>query len=101
MKHKFSKIAAGGLAALAIGVAPLASATPAAAGDAGAAVAAGVGGFALGAILGGAAHPAPYYYGAPAYYPAPVPYYHCWRARRPVFDEYGRVIGYRPQRVCE
>jgi hypothetical protein len=71
------------------------------AGDAGAAVAAGIGGFALGAIAGGAlAQPAP----PPAYYPAPAyapVYEHCWRERRPVFDEYGDVIGFRRQRVCE
>ena len=44
------------------------------AGD-GAAVAAGIGGFAAGAILGSALAPRPYYYGpppAPVYSPAPV-----------------------------
>ncbi len=107
MIDRLAKTIAGGLVALAIGAAPLATATPAAAGDPGAAIAAGIGGFALGALAGGAARPAPPppYYGAPAYYPAPVydapPPYRCWRERRPVFDEYGDVIGYRPQRVCE
>ncbi|ARN83068.1 hypothetical protein [Methylocystis bryophila] len=77
--------------------------TPARADSAGAAVAAGIGGFALGAIAGGAlARPAP-----PAYYPAPTPVYvappppRCWTESRPLFDEYGYVVGYRPRRVCE
>jgi hypothetical protein len=95
------KTTATAFAALAFGLAALAPATPASA-DAGAAVAAGIGGFALGAIAGGAlAQPAPQppvYYGGPAY--APV-YGRCWRERRPVFDEYGDVIGFRRQRVCE
>jgi hypothetical protein len=25
----------------------------------------------------------------------------CWVERRPVFDEYGEVIGSRPRRICE
>jgi hypothetical protein len=93
-----SKAAA--FAALAIGIAALAPATPASA-DAGAAVAAGIGGFALGAMAGGAlAQPAPppVYYDAPAYAPA---YGRCWRERRPVFDEHGEVMGFRRQRVCD
>lgn len=101
MQDRMVKKIAGGLLALAIGAAPLAAATPAAAGDPGAAIAAGIGGFALGAIAGSAvAAPPP-----PAYYPDPVyaapPPRHCWRERRPIFDEYGDVIGYRPTRVCD
>jgi hypothetical protein len=88
------------LAVVALGIASLAPTAPARADSAGAAVAAGIGGLAVGTIVGGAlARPAP-----PVYYPAPAPVYvepHCWRERRPVFDEYGEVIGYRPQRVCE
>jgi hypothetical protein len=101
---KVSRNMAGAVAALALGAAPLAAATPAAAGDPGAAIAAGIGGFALGAIAGGAARPAPPpYYGGPAYYPAPAyePPPRCWRERRPVFDEYGVVIGHRAVRVCD
>jgi hypothetical protein len=89
------------IAALAIGASALLPVTPASADSAGAAVAAGIGGFALGAIAGGAARPAPYYgpvYAAPVYDAPPV---HCWRERRPLFDEYGEVVGYRPQRVCQ
>jgi hypothetical protein len=76
-------------------------ATPAHADSAGAAIAAGIGGLALGAMAGGAlAAPPP-----PAYYPAPAPVYvqrpRCWRENRPIFDEYGDVVGYRPRRVCE
>ncbi|WP_167398682.1 hypothetical protein [Methylosinus sporium] len=107
MKEISGRKIAGVFVALALGVAPIVTAAPAAAGDPGAAIAAGIGGFALGALAGSsAARPAPPpYYGAPAYYPAPVyeapPPYRCWRERRPVFDEYGVVIGYRPTRVCE
>ena len=35
-------------------------------------------------------------YAAPAY-AAPS----CWRERRPVFNRYGEVVGYRAIRVCE
>lgn len=108
MKEISGRKIAGVFVALALGVAPIVTAAPAAAGDPGAAIAAGIGGFALGALAGSSAHSAPPplpYYGAPAYYPAPVyeapPPYRCWRERRPVFDEYGVVIGYRPTRVCE
>ena len=89
------------LAAVTLGAASLAPMAPARANSAGAAVAAGIGGLAIGAIVGGAlAQPAP-----PVYYGAPAPVYveppHCWRERSLVFDEYGEVIGYRPHRVCE
>jgi hypothetical protein len=98
-----NKTFAKAIVALTIGGAALLPSAPASADSAGAAVAAGIGGFALGALAGGAAaRPAPYYapaYAAPVYEPAPV--VHCWRERRPLFDEYGEVIGYRPQRVCE
>lgn len=91
-------------AALAIGAFTLAPTAPARADSAGAAVAAGLGGFALGAIVGGAARPAP-----PVVYADPGPVYvepayrpaRCWHERRPVFDEYGDVIGYRPRRICD
>jgi hypothetical protein len=102
-------LAATTLAVLVLGAMTLAPTAPARADSAGAAIAAGIGGLALGAIIGGAARPVPppvYYappprpvYVEPAY-GAPV-YEHCWRERRPVFDEYGEVIGHRHQRVCE
>lgn len=83
------------LAVSAIGAITL-SAAPARADSAGPAIAAGIGGFALGAIAGGAlAQPAP-----PVVYVEPPPP-RCWTERRPVFDEYGEVIGSRPRRVCE
>jgi len=79
-------------------------ASPARAGDSGAAVAAGIGGLAVGAILGGAiARPAPpaYYYPAPtAVYLAPPPP-RCWVEDVPVFDQYGYPAGYHPRRICE
>ena len=77
-------------------------ATPARADDAGAAVAAGIGGLAVGAIVGGAlARPAP----PPVYYPTPVymappPPPSCWVEQVPVFDEYGYPVGYHPRRIC-
>ena len=95
------KITATALLSLALFSGSATIATPARAGDAGPAIAAGIGGLAVGAILGGAlAHPAP-----PAYYPAPVPVYvapppRCWVEPRPVFDEYGNVIGSQPRRYC-
>jgi hypothetical protein len=96
-------ILAAALAVVALGVASFTSTAPARADSTGAAIAAGVGGLAAGAILGGvlARPPAPVYEVAPApvYVEPPLP--RCWRERRPVFDEYGEVIGYRPQRVCE
>ncbi|WP_330084055.1 hypothetical protein [Methylocystis iwaonis] len=86
------------LAVSAIGALTLATA-PARADSAGAAVAAGIGGFALGAIAGGAlAQPAP---PPPVYYAPPPPPPRCWVERRPVFDEYGVEIGSRPRRICE
>lgn len=80
-------------------------APPARANDAGAAVAAGIGGLAVGAIMGSAlSRPAPAYY-----YPAPTPVYvappppppRCWVEQVPVFDEYGYPAGYRPRRICQ
>lgn len=86
------------LAVSAIGAVTLAAA-PAQADSAGPAIAAGIGGFALGAIAGGAlAQSAP---PPPVYYAPPPPPPRCWTERRPVFDEYGEVIGSRPRRVCE
>ena len=34
-------------------------------------------------------------YAAPAYAPS------CWRERRPVYNRYGEIVGYRAIRVCE
>lgn len=76
---------------------------PAHADSTGAAIAAGVGGLAAGALLGGALvrPPAPVYEAAPApvYVEPPPP--NCWREKRPIYDEYGEVIEYRLERVCE
>lgn len=92
-----------GLAALTLSTGVVATTAPAAAwyrGGWGGPVAAGViGGLAAGAIIGSAVRPA---YGYNSYYgyaPAPV-YDPCYRARRPVYDEYGNFAGYRPVRVC-
>lgn len=90
-------------AALAIGTLALAPSTPARADSAGPAIAAGIGGFALGAIAGGAlAQPRPpVVYAEPVYVAPPPPPPHCWVERRPVFDEWGYQIGFRPRRICD
>ncbi len=65
------------------------------------------GGLAAGALLGGAiastARPGPVYAAPP---PPPVYVYEepepiCHRERRPLFDEYGNVAGFRTVRVCQ
>lgn len=89
-------------AALALGAAALAPVAPARADSAGPAIAAGIGGFALGAITGGAlANPGPrvVYTSPPPVYVAPPPA--CWVERRPVFDEFGVVVGSQPRRICQ
>lgn len=94
-----NKTLAGILAASAIGALTL-SVAPARADSAGPAIAAGIGGFALGAIAGGALaqQPAP---PPPVYYAPPPPPPRCWVEQRPIFDEYGVEIGSRPRRICE
>ena len=95
---------AGALAAMSVSAALLAgSASPASAGDAGAAVAAGLFGGAVGAMVGASvARPAPppvvvYERPARVEYVEPV----CHMERRPVFDEAGYRVGSRPVRVCD
>jgi hypothetical protein len=67
------------------------------------------GGLAAGAIIGGAlmstARPGPVY-AAPPPPPRPVYVYEepepvCHRERRPLFDEWGNVAGFRTVRVCQ
>ncbi|WP_293859821.1 hypothetical protein [uncultured Alsobacter sp.] len=68
-----------------------------------------LGGLAAGAVLGGAlmsgGRPAPAYAAPPPPPPPTIVYEEpepiCHRERRPLFDEYGRVAGYRMVRVCE
>jgi hypothetical protein len=91
-------------AASALALATAASPTPAAAGCYGCGVGAGlVGGFVAGAIVGSAlaVAPAPGYV-AYAEYGAPLPGPACYWTRRPVYDYYGHVIGWRgrPVAVC-
>jgi hypothetical protein len=68
------------------------------------------GGLAAGAVIGGAlmggARPGPVYVAPPPPPPPPTVVYEeplpvCHRERRPLFDEYGNVAGYRMVRVCE
>jgi len=90
-------------AALVIGASTLTPVAPAHADSAGPAIAAGIGGFALGAIAGGAlAQPRPpVVYSEPVYVAPPPPPPRCWTEQRPIFDEYGEQIGFRPRRICE
>ncbi len=89
-------------AVVAIGVLALTPSSPARADSAGPAIAAGIGGFALGAIAGGALAQSrpPVVYVDPVY-DAPPPPPRCWVERRPVFDEWGYQVGYRPRRICD
>jgi hypothetical protein len=106
-----------GLAVAALG-AGLAGATPASA-NPGAIIAGVVGGVAVGAMIAGAANaanapyggPYGYYAAQPAYPPAPAcqPVYdqdevdyapRCRVAQRPVYDDWGRFVGYRQSRRC-
>lgn len=92
-------------AAGALGAATLAPVAPAHADSAGPAIAAGFGGLALGTILGASlAQPRPVYAAPRPVYvaaPPPPPPPHCWWQRRPLYDEWGNVAGFRPRRVCE
>jgi hypothetical protein len=116
------KLAAAAFAALALGSFTLGSAGEAQAKNG--RNAALFGGLAAGAILGGALVGANRGYAAPAYdypsypayggvpagysygsapyetYEAPVVVQQCWRERRPVYDSWGEVVGFRPVRVC-
>ncbi|MFO1124467.1 MAG: hypothetical protein U1E25_03645 [Methylocystis sp.] len=98
MRRTFATLSA----ALAFGAAAMTPVAPARADSAGPAIAAGIGGFALGAITGGAlANPGPsvVYTSPPPVYVAPPPA--CWVERRPVFDEFGVVVGFQPRRICQ
>lgn len=101
MTSMIKKAVIGGIASIAL---VGAVATPASAGNGGAVAAGVVGGLALGAIAGSAAANNGYnngYY-APAYGPPPAVYGGgCYFQRRPVYDEYGEVVGHRRIRVCE
>lgn len=89
---------------LAVSVLCAGFAAPVRANSAGPAIAAGFGGLALGTILGATiAQPQPVYAAPhPVYVEAPPPPPpHCWWQRRPVFDEWGNVVGTRPRHVCD
>jgi hypothetical protein len=61
------------------------------------------GGFAAGALVGGALASAPRYAGPGPVYVAPPPpaVIDCAYERRPVYDSYGYFAGYRMMRVCD
>lgn len=129
MTSKMKKFAGGALAALMLGVALTATATPSEAqgygyhrggygrgwhggyrggywrggrgNNWGAPVAAGViGGLALGALAAGAAGAYGNGYGyAPSYGYAPA-YGGCYLQNRPAYDGWGNIIGYQPVQVC-
>ena len=100
MRVSVRKSVSAALVAATVGAFLAASAGPAAAewrdhdGWGGPAAAGLIGGLALGALAAGAAQPA---YGPPVVYDAPPP---CWMERRPLFDPYGNIVGYRRYRVC-
>ena len=60
----------------------------------GAAAAIGLGAFAVGAMAGGAM-------GGPGYSEHHVIYHDCYSARRPVYNHWGDVVGFRRMRVCD
>jgi hypothetical protein len=68
-----------------------------------------LGGFAAGALVGGAIGsaaaprtyaPAPVYVAPPPPPPPPAYYASCGYEQRPVYDRWGYFAGYRPVRVC-
>ena len=104
------KIASKPFAALAVlAIATFSSPSASQAGNGGAVAAGLLGGFAAGAIIGGATAPRPYYYGPPPAYYAPPPAYvapepayapECyWTRGEPVWNGYAWV---RPRvQVCD
>ena len=95
MNATYKKTLTAALAALTLGATVLSTATPASARNGGAIAAGIIGGLALGALAAGAAHAAPGYYAPSRVYGG------CWMERRPVFNRWGDVVGYRRTRVCE
>ena len=96
----FPKALAVGAALLTLSGAVATSSTPAQARDGGAIAAGVLGGLAVGAIAGSAASNSNGYYRG-GYAPAPAYDGGCYFERRPVYDDYGEVIGHRRVRVCE
>jgi hypothetical protein len=97
------------VAAAGVAAATAVTATPADARCYGCGVGAGlVGGFVAGAIVGSAiANSQPAYVAAPAPgyvvytgYAAPLPGPNCFWTRRPVYDAYGNVVGWRGRAVA-
>ena len=100
------------VAALSIGSALAASATPASARDIGPVIAGALGGFAAGAIIGSTMSHGGYYptyssgYYEGGYYPhdeyyAPVYTRSCYSERRALYDSWGDFVGYQRVRVCD
>jgi hypothetical protein len=59
------------------------------------------GGFAAGALVGGALASGPRYAAPPPVYAAPPVVVDCGYERRPVYDQWGNFAGYRHFRVCD
>jgi hypothetical protein len=70
------------------------TATPAAAFSDGATAAIGLGAFAVGAVAGGAMS-------GGGYTDHRVVYHDCYSARRPVYNHWGDMVGFRRVRVCD
>ncbi len=74
--------------------ATIVAATPAAAFNDGTTAAIGLGAFAVGAIAGGAMN-------GGGYSEHRVVYHDCYSDRRPIYNHWGDVVGYRRVRVCD
>jgi hypothetical protein len=84
-KIAFTALVAAGLSS--------AAATPAAAMSDGAAAAIGLGAFAAGAVASGAM--------TGGYYGPDVVYRDCYTTRRPIYNHFGDVVGFRRVRYCD
>ncbi len=86
------KIAATTMIVVALSSAAVFSATPAAAMSDGETAAIGLGAFAVGAVAGGAMNSG---------YHERVIYHDCYSARRPIYNNWGDVVGFRRVRYCD
>jgi hypothetical protein len=90
----FKKIATATVLVVGLSSAAIVStATPAAAFSDGATAAIGLGAFAVGAMAGGAMNG--------GYVENRVIYHDCYLARRPVYNPWGDVVGFRRARICD
>lgn len=86
------KFAAATVVIAGLSSAAIVSATPAAAMSDGEAAAIGLGAFAVGAVASGAMNGG---------YHERVIYHDCYSARRPIYNHWGDVVGFRRVRYCD